>query len=65
MELDIQAFVLIISVAAVINGLGIVRLLGSFAEYLRHKDSLQVQQHYWVYNLLAVFQFLAHVLLYL
>ncbi len=62
MELDIRAFTFIISLAAVINGLGIVRLLGSVAEYLRQKDSLQVQ-HYWVYNLLAVFQFLAHVLL--
>ena len=62
MELDIRAFTFIISLAAVINGLGIVRLLGSVAEYLRQKDSLQVQ-HYWVYNLLAVFQFLVHVLL--
>jgi len=62
MELDIRAFTFIVSLAAVINGLGIVRLLSTFAAYLRHKDSVQVQ-HYWVYNLLAVIQFLTHVLL--
>ena len=52
----------VISLAAIINGLGIVRLLSSFAEYIRLKNSLQVQ-HYWVFNLLALFQFLTHVLL--
>ena len=62
MELDIRAFMFVISLAAIINGLGIVRLLSSFAEYLRLKNSLQVQ-HYWVFNLLALFQFLTHVLL--
>ena len=62
MELDIRAFTYVISLAAIINGLGIVRLLTSFAVFLRRKDSLQVQ-HYWVYNLLAGFQFLTHVLL--
>ncbi len=36
MELDIRAFPFIISLAAVINGLGIVRLLSTFAEFLRH-----------------------------
>jgi len=62
MELDIRAFTYVISLAAIINGLGIVRLLTSFSVFLRRKDSLQVQ-HYWVYNLLAGFQFLTHVLL--
>jgi hypothetical protein len=62
MELDIRAFTYVISLAAIINGLGIVRLLTSFAVFLRRKDSLQVR-HYWVYNLLAGFQFLTHVLL--
>ena len=62
MELDIRPFTYVISLAAIINGLGIVRLLTSFAVFLRRKDSLQVQ-HYWVYNLLAGFQFLTHVLL--
>ena len=35
MELDFRALAFIITLAAVINGMGIVRLLASFAEYLR------------------------------
>jgi len=49
MELDIRAFPFIISLAAVINGLGIVRLLGTFAELLRKRHTLQIR-NYWVYN---------------
>lgn len=45
-----------------INGLGIVRWLNSFADYLRRRDSLTVE-HYWVYSCAALFQFLLHILL--
>jgi hypothetical protein len=62
MELDLSAFAFIITLAAVINALGIVRLLSSFAEYLRHQSNLEVV-HYWVFNLWFAFQFLLHVLL--
>jgi hypothetical protein len=62
MELDFRSFAFIISLAAVINGLGIVRLLGGFAEYLRRQDDLEIA-HYWVFNLWAVFQFLLHILM--
>lgn len=57
---DIWAFV--IALAAVVNGLGIVRLLSGLSEYLRNHSMLKVR-HYWVYNLLAIFQLLAHLLL--
>ena len=51
----------IASLVAVINGLGIVRLLGACAEFLRRRHSLG-DGHYWVYYVLAVFQLLVHVL---
>lgn len=60
--LDFRAFAFIISLAAVINGLGIVRWLVGFAEYFRIGDSLKVE-HYWVFNVAATFQFLLHILL--
>ncbi len=50
MELDFRAFAFIITLAAVINGMGIVRLLASFAEYLRYQGDMEVV-HYWVFNL--------------
>lgn len=53
---------LVIALAAVINGLGIVRLVGGFADYLKNHATLKIQ-HYWVYTLLAVFQLLIHLLL--
>ncbi len=59
---DISTFAFTISLAAVINGLGIVRLLTTLAEYLRVRDKFKVT-HYWVYELLLLFQFLLHVLL--
>ena len=62
MSLDIRAFAFIITLAAVINGLGIVRWLTAFSEYLRRRRSLEVQ-HYWVFSLLAVHQFLLHILM--
>lgn len=57
---DIWPFVL--ALAAVINGLGIVRLLNGFGEYLRSHKTLEIQQ-YWVYSLLVLFQLLVHLLL--
>lgn len=59
---DISSFAFTISLAAVINGLGIVRLLTTLAEYLRAREKFKVT-HYWVYGLLLIFQFLLHVLL--
>jgi hypothetical protein len=59
---DTSSFAFTISLAAVINGLGIVRLLSSAADYLRSWRKVQVT-HFWVYNLLWLFQFLIHVLL--
>jgi len=61
-SLDIRAFAFIITLAAVINGLGIVRWLTAFSEYLVRKRNLDIQ-HYWVFGLLAAFQFLLHVLM--
>lgn len=62
MELDFRSFAFIITLAAVVNGLGIVRWLTGFSEYLRNRDTLKVQ-HYWVYNLAAGFQFMIHIVL--
>jgi len=62
MELNFPAFAFIMTLAAVINGMGIVRLLASFAEYLRRQSSLAIV-HYWVFNLWIAFQFLLHVLM--
>lgn len=53
---------LVISLAAVVNGLGIVRLIGGLGEYLKKHTTLNVQ-HYWVYTLVIVFQLQAHLLL--
>lgn len=57
---DIWPF--IIALIAVLNGLGIVRLIGGVGEYLKNHSTLNVQ-HYRVYTLLAIFQLLSHLLL--
>ena len=62
MKLNFPAFAFIMTLAAVINGMGIVRLLASFAEYLRRQSNLEIV-HYWVFNLWIAFQFLLHILL--
>ena len=62
MELDFRAFAFIITLAAVVNGLGIVRLLASFAEYLRHRAKMKIAS-YWVFNAWVGFQFLLHILM--
>jgi hypothetical protein len=62
MPAEFAAFAFIITLAAVINGLGIVRWVGGFAEFLQRKDSVEIS-FYWVYVLAAGFQFVLHVLL--
>lgn len=61
MPIDASSFVFIISLAAVINGLGIVRWLTGFAEFVRRRSQIDVRPS-WVYSSMAVFQFLLHVL---
>lgn len=61
MPIDSASFVFIISLAAVVNGLGIVRWLTGFTEYMRRRPSMQVS-HYWVFTLSAAFQFMLHIL---
>jgi hypothetical protein len=62
MELDFSAFAFIITLAAVINALGIVRILAGFGEYIRHLSDVKIVR-YWVFSLWLAFQFLAHILL--
>jgi len=62
MPIEFASFAFIITLAAVVNGLGIVRWLAGLAEYLRRRNSLNLQ-HYWVMTLFAGFQFLLHILL--
>jgi hypothetical protein len=61
-SLDIRAFAFIITLAAVVNGLGIVRWLTAFSEYLVQRRHIDLQ-HYWVFSVLAPFQFLLHILM--
>ena len=61
MPVDSASFVFIITLAGVVNGLGIVRWLTGFTEFLRHRSSLRVPL-YWVFTLAACFQFLLHIL---
>ncbi len=61
-SLDFRAFAFIITLVAVVNGLGIVRWLVAFSEYLRQRQSSDIQ-HYWVFSLLAGYQFLLHILM--
>ena len=62
MEVDFRAFAFVVSLAAVVNGLGIVRWLAGFGEYLRRRQSLEIR-HDWVFILFAGHQFLLHILL--
>ena len=61
MESEERTWIFVISLVAVINGLGIVRLLGGLSEYLRKQNTLNIQ-HYWVYTSFVVFQLLLHLL---
>ena len=62
MEMTKEVWTFVVALAAVVNGLGIVRLLGGFSEYLKGRGSLKIA-HYWVFGLIGVFQFLVHLLL--
>jgi hypothetical protein len=55
------AFNFIAALAAVINGLGIVRWLNTLADFLKRKDSMAVE-YYWVFGFAGAFQFILHVL---
>lgn len=59
---NISSFAFTISLAAVINGLGLVRLLTALAGYVQSRDRDQLRL-YWVYALLLTFQFLMHILM--
>lgn len=61
MPIDSASFVFIIALAGVVNGLGIVRWLTVFSEYIRLRKSLQLSP-YWVFIIAASFQFLLHIL---
>lgn len=61
MTVDSASFVFIITLAGVVNGLGIVRWLTGFTEYLRRRSSLRPPL-YWVFTLTACFQFVLHIL---
>jgi len=61
MPVDASSFVFIIALAGIVNGLGIVRWLTVFAEYLRLRSTVRVV-HYWVFTLSAGLQFLLHIL---
>ena len=62
MPVEFASFAFIITLAAVVNGLGIVRWLTGLAEYLRRRDTLSIR-HYWLFSLTASFQFLLHILM--
>lgn len=59
---EFASFAFIISLAAVVNGLGIVRWVTGFAEYLRQRNTLNVR-HFWVMGLFGGIQFLLHILM--
>jgi hypothetical protein len=61
MESEERIWIYVISLVAVINGLGIVRVLVGLSEYLRDQQKFIARQ-YWVYTLFVVFQLLLHFL---
>ena len=62
MELDFRAFAFIIALAAVINGLGMTRLLFGFSEYLRRRGQVEIS-HSGLFGAWAGLQFILHILL--
>ena len=62
MEMSKQVWTFVVALAAVVNGMGIVRLIGGAAEYLKNRQRLDVT-HYWPYSLMVLFQLMAHALL--
>jgi len=62
MKIDQGLFTFIIALAAIINGLGIVRIVSGLGEYVRYREASSIS-NYWTYLMLALFQLLAHVLI--
>jgi hypothetical protein len=62
MEASQSLWAYVIALAAVVNGLGIVRLVGGVAEYLKNRRRLNIT-HHWPYSLMVLFQLLTHALL--
>ncbi len=62
MDLDFRAFAFIIALAAVVNGLGMTRLLLGFAEYLRRRGQFLIT-HSGLFGAWAGLQFILHILL--
>ena len=62
MGLEFKDFAFIVALAAVVNGMGIVRILTGVAEYVRRQAKVDVITH-WVFILWVAFQFLLHLLL--
>lgn len=62
MEMTPSIVMFIVALAAVVNGLGIVRIVGGFGESVRRRESLSIN-YYWIHSMLVLFQLLAHVLL--
>lgn len=62
MEINQGLFTFVVALAAVINGLGIVRIIGGLGDYLRQRETLNVSI-YWVYLMLVLFQLCVHILI--
>jgi hypothetical protein len=62
MELDFRAFAFIIALAAVINGMGMTRLLFGFAEYIRRRGQFEIS-HSRLFGAWTGLQFILHILL--
>jgi hypothetical protein len=59
--IDTKAFTFIVSLAAVINGLGIVRWITTLAEFLRRRSEVKIKIDP-AYCLFAIAQFLFHII---
>ena len=55
-------WIFVLSLVAVINGLGIVRLLTALSDCMRAREELSIQ-YYWVHTLYLIFQLLMHLLI--
>ena len=55
-------WIFVLSMVAVINGLGIVRLLTALSDGLRKREEFSIQ-YYWVHTLYLIFQLLMHLLI--
>ncbi|RMA82659.1 hypothetical protein [Umboniibacter marinipuniceus] len=52
----------IIALAAVVNGMGLVRLIGGFGEFVKKRKTIKVEP-FWPFYLLVASQLMAHLLL--